>query len=98
MTTKSPRRFGPEWWSCYAAAYAADACRIETVLSQQPRSELSDFDRVRQMRSSIAERAVVVADDAICGFAEALDGECVGRTWSELPEEEPTSPPPRSTP
>lgn len=71
---KIPARFGPEWWACYAAAFAVERAAFERT---EVASGHDEYDRVRRIRSSIAERCVTIADDAIAGFREARDGGCI---------------------
>jgi hypothetical protein len=79
-TVKIPKRFGPEWWACYAAAFAVERAAVERA---EPRARYS-YDRTRAIRSSIAECCATIADDAIQGFAEAVEGGCVSEDWSKL--------------
>lgn len=79
---KIPERFGPEWWSCYAAAFAVERAAGESAMRMLDMH--STFDRERNMRSSTAERCVTIADDAIQGFRVAVEGGCVDDDWSRL--------------
>jgi len=72
VRVRIPKRFGPEWWACYAAAFAAERRYGESIHH--------DFDRERKLRCSTAERCVVIADDAIEGLREARDLECIIET------------------
>ncbi len=92
MKPKTPKRFGPEWWACYAAAFAVERRREEdTVLSmrrvERMYSHLGEFDCIRMLRAQTADRAAIIADDAIRGFAEAVQDEGIGGEWAELPDE-----------
>ena len=65
---KLPKRFGPEWWAFYGAAFARDFASTQ---------DLSGFDRAVELRSSSSELAAAIADQALEGFADAVEGGCV---------------------
>lgn len=84
---RKPKRFGPEWWACYAAAYAVERRGGEDA--REAMGQATVFDRERCARFSTAERASLIADDAIMAFAEIVDDGCVlGDDFAELPSQD----------
>ena len=83
MKIKRPKRFGPEWWACYAAAFAVERAASEKALRKMG-DACSAFDRVRNGRSGLAERCATIADDAIQGLVEADKDGCVDAAWTKL--------------
>lgn len=69
MKAPTPKRFGPEWWAAYGAAYAVEQRAFVAADAGH-----DSFDRTRSICPMIAARCVVIADDAIRGFNEAVAG------------------------
>lgn len=65
---RNPKRFGPEWWAAYAAAFVHNFEKSAAIVG---------FDRAAELRSSSSERAAEIANHAIAGFADAVEGGCI---------------------
>lgn len=69
--TRRPKRFGPEWWAAYSAAFVlrfADALRTDGMDRD---GRLWTSDRADALGPCIAEEAAHIADRAIECFVEA---------------------------
>lgn len=69
-----PRRFGPEWWMVYAAAFVSEFQRSRHEPGQ---GRWMSFDEAASHCSSDAEFAATVADVALVGFEKAVEGGCI---------------------
>lgn len=66
-----PQRFGPEWWSCYAVAWA-HAWRSAAPGFTERTAE--GFVHTPADPAAVAKRAIAEADFALAAFIEATKG------------------------